>query len=386
MELRLKIKLSIFVFLSFIAAQAQNTFPANGNVGIGTTTPSYLFDVIKTSNDAVIRSKTTTAGAYVFLDSYIDGYYGLNLLSNGQTKWFLGGYGTTDFTISKQMGSSELFRINSLGNVGIGTYNPIEKLQVVGVGVFGSNGYGLIRIGRDDGTYLHIENTTSDRVISLDADAKYIQSGYNTDFQFANNTGIWNHNGSVGIGTTSPNARLDVVSYTNDNSDIFHITNHGQYLGFSRVDATGAWSIQGGQVGNNDILIAPTSGNVGIGTTTPTEKLSVNGNIKTKKLIVTQNGWADYVFNDKYYLRPLTQLANFIKENRHLPDVPIAKDVEKNGVDVGEMQALLLKKIEELTLYMIEQNKKTEDLIKENNEMKLQLRKFQIQINEKSKD
>ena len=89
----------------------------------------------------------------------------------------------------------------------------------------------------------------------------------------------------------------------------------------------------------------------------PTEKLSVNGNIKAKKLIVTQTGWADYVFDKNYTLMPVDSLSTYIKTHKHLPEMPTTKDVQNNGVDVGSNQTLLLKKIEELTLYIIEQHK-----------------------------
>ncbi|TMN70733.1 hypothetical protein CWB74_23720, partial [Pseudoalteromonas piscicida] len=74
--------------------------------------------------------------------------------------------------------------------------------------------------------------------------------------------------------------------------------------------------------------------NVGIGTTNPTEKLAVNGNIRAKKLIVTQNGWPDYVFSKNYKLKPLNEVDQFIKTNNHLPDMPSAKDVEEKGLDI----------------------------------------------------
>lgn len=114
--------------------------------------------------------------------------------------------------------------------------------------------------------------------------------------------------------------------------------------------------------------IAP-NGFVGIGTTSPSELLSVNGNIRAKKVIVTQQGWADFVFADGYDLPTLAELEKSIKENRHLPDVPSEKEVLENGLDLGDMQAKLLRKIEELTLYVIEQHKAIEQLKKENREI-----------------
>jgi hypothetical protein len=101
------------------------------------------------------------------------------------------------------------------------------------------------------------------------------------------------------------------------------------------------------------------TGNVGIGTTSPSQKLSVEGNISAngfitaKKVTVTQLGWSDYVFNKEYKLRSLKSLEGYINQYKHLPEVPTAKEVESKGISVGDSQALLLKKIEELTLYVI---------------------------------
>jgi hypothetical protein len=103
-------------------------------------------------------------------------------------------------------------------------------------------------------------------------------------------------------------------------------------------------------------------------------KLAVKGNIYAKKLKVTQSGWADYVFAPAYKLRPLKEVENFIQTNQHLPEMPSAAEVDKNGIDVGDNQVLLLKKVEELTLYAIEQNKKQEAQQKIiDNQMKLLL-------------
>jgi hypothetical protein len=97
-------------------------------------------------------------------------------------------------------------------------------------------------------------------------------------------------------------------------------------------------------------------GNVGIGTTNPTQKLSVNGTVRAKEVIV-DSGWSDYVFDESYELKALSETEAFIKAEKHLPDMPSARDVAEHGVSVGEMQAKLLAKIEELTLHVIEQQK-----------------------------
>lgn len=101
------------------------------------------------------------------------------------------------------------------------------------------------------------------------------------------------------------------------------------------------------------------NGSVGIGTTsTGTNKLAVEGTIAARRIKVTQAGtWPDFVFEPDYKLTSLTTIDAYIKENKHLPDVPSAAEVAKEGLDVGELNKILLQKIEELTLHMIEQEK-----------------------------
>jgi uncharacterized coiled-coil protein SlyX len=94
--------------------------------------------------------------------------------------------------------------------------------------------------------------------------------------------------------------------------------------------------------------------------------------VHTRKVRVDQSTWADYVFNSDYKLRPLHEVETFIQQNNHLPEVPSTKEVEENGIDLGDNQATLLKKIEELTLYVIEQNKKMELMQKEMEKLKKQ--------------
>lgn len=114
-------------------------------------------------------------------------------------------------------------------------------------------------------------------------------------------------------------------------------------------------------------LVYDNGTNVGIGTANPQYKLAVNGDIGAKKIKVTQSNWSDYVFDSSYLLTPLMEVARYIKEFKHLPDVLSEKEVIANGIDLGENQAVLLKKIEELTLYGIEQEKSLAE-----NKMKLE--------------
>lgn len=104
-----------------------------------------------------------------------------------------------------------------------------------------------------------------------------------------------------------------------------------------------------------------------------TYKLAVSGGILTEKVRVAINGtdfWADYVFEPTFKLKSLKEVEKFIKENKHLPDVPSTSDVTKNGIDLAETQAILLQKVEELTLYIIQQQKEIDKLKKGNRKKK----------------
>ncbi len=106
-------------------------------------------------------------------------------------------------------------------------------------------------------------------------------------------------------------------------------------------------------------------GNVGIGTTSPTNKLDVNGTIRAKEVIV-ETGWADHVFAPDYQLASLSEVEAHIKANQRLPGVPSAAEIGETGVSLGQSQTMLLEKIEELTLYTIDQEREIEQLKVEN--------------------
>lgn len=113
--------------------------------------------------------------------------------------------------------------------------------------------------------------------------------------------------------------------------------------------------------------------------------LAVKGEVVARKVRITQTGWADYVFAPSYELRSLQSVEEYIKEHGHLPDVPSAKEVENDGVDIGATQATLLRKIEELTLYVIEQGKNYENLKLSMVEQKNQIEKLRQLISNKNK-
>lgn len=200
--------------------------------------------------------------------------------------------------------------------------------------------------------------------------------------------------GNLGIGVDNPVEKLQIsnsLSYHDGGNKVlfFGATSVGdldntKYSGELRFDPTGGKLSMGV---SGTLTGAPITaftldrfGKVGLGTANPDERLTVKGKIHAEEIKVDLAVPADYVFQ-KYFtgsstLKPdyqmlsLTEIESFVKENHHLPNIPSAQEIKENGLQLGEMNNLLLQKVEELTLYIIEQNKRIEALeakVTENN-------------------
>lgn len=146
---------------------------------------------------------------------------------------------------------------------------------------------------------------------------------------------------------------------------------------FVNPTVTAATDFRAIETVTGNVILGSTSGNVGIRTTSPQYPLAVNGVIQAKEVLVN-TGWSDYVFDANYDLRPLAEVAAFVKQNHHLPDIPSAAEVQQKGVSLGEMQSKLLAKIEELTLHMIQADDSNKRLEKQNRQLQKRIARLEL--------
>jgi len=343
--------ISCLVALS-ISANAQWTLtgntvtltPTTANVGIGTTSPGAKLDVIGTTRtDLLLVNKPNTAANWNNL--WQSGFYDSDNATNApeSSGWFWG--------------------------INMGHRNN-------------NSGYRF-------GGQIAIRNSETSPTM-------YFRStnvnGSGTWAKVLHNVGNQTINGDLGIGTVNPEAhlhirggsgtvgvRMDLTDNPGGNNspmimwdarrgganNFFTLRQTGNVLLFERY--TGIPSIWDGRT---ELLGIHANGNIGIGLTNPGVKLDVNGTIRAHEVRVCIGQWCDYVFEDDYELMSLYDLSKFIKTNKHLPEIAPAVQVEAEGINLGEMNALLLKKIEELTLYVIGQNERMQILETEINKLK----------------
>jgi hypothetical protein len=200
--------------------------------------------------------------------------------------------------------NSDYAAIFKTGKVGIGTDNPFEQFQIGDRWTFHNGGTKII--------------------------------GYNYH---------WN-NGPERI----KDGKVSIIQFTS-----------GGAINFKTAPSDAA----GTPISWTDVLTLKNNGQVGIGTTTVQNGylLTIDGQVIAEEVKVQNSDqWYDFVFDDDYNLPNLSELEGFIKQNRHLPDVPTAKEVADEGINLGEMNGVLLKKVEELTLYIIKQQKEIDEL------------------------
>jgi hypothetical protein len=349
--------------------------PNAGNVGVGTTTPDKKLTVAGT-----IRSATTNTVAFFtqsdlglslqqanINNDFVNADKYLSILSHNMdhngTNWIRRNtYGNAWASVYNQhyydllftpdnptgthnesVNPTSYFRVSSNGKVGVGTITPTEKLTVNGhlhVGDFTTG------IGNGGANALLRLNERATLQSTVNGANDWTRAAFAQNIQWNNTNQKWDIPSSVSdFAMLKYESNGNVAIYTGTNTSAAYSITETELKQYQRFWITG-------------------DGRVCIGNINPGGyKLAVDGKVVARELKVTLNSWADHVFNKDYKLMSLAELEAFIKKNNHLPDIPSAKEVvEKEGIELGTMNAKLLEKIEELTLHMIEVNKQVSTL------------------------
>ena len=402
-----------FLNLNYVSNQLE--IPSV-NVGIGTTAPLNRLHVNFTPGnlnfDQAIRIQSNSGNLSVGrgggiitqnADVITGGIFGIREQNNwrGALSFY-----THNHSSGNAFGSTftEKMRLTSDGFLGIGTTSPLEKLHVNGkIRIEGNNSLIFNSTSSSDPynslVFRHQGNAkwVMDYATGSTQNLRFIKfdgSSSKTflNFDYANNQ-MEIPDVNVGIGTNDPMTRLDVR--TDQKSGV--LANFLSDGGISSGNEVNKWTMRLGRsfdypnrtldfgmisdsYGQNpSFFIAPKgveafrvteTGNVGIGTDNPDSRLAVNGQVHSQEVLVDMDGWSDFVFANNYHLQPLEKVEEFINENKHLPEIPSEAEVLENGIKLGEMDAKLLQKIEELTLHMIEMNKRVKLLEEENKKLK----------------
>ena len=362
------------------------TLLENGNLGIGATQPNEKLHIQSGALQLSHLGSEDNVSILKFAESTIYDEFEL--------KGMFAGSGAKNNSIKfRSYWSDNIFVLRGDGNVGIGTTTPREKLEVKDGSLRISNSTGVAygSLGKID----FFNSNSSSNTIAARIEGKrdnYSHNDGRLSFYTADVNGNLNEQmtinrfGEVGIGTTTPREKLEVkdgslrisnstgVAYgslgkidffnSNSSSNTIAARIEGKRDNYSHND--GRLSFYTADVnGNlNEQMTINRFGEVGIGTTTIPSgyKLAVDGKAIFEEVKVEIINGADFVFEDDYNLRTIEEVAEFIQTEKHLPDVPSAKEMEENGIGVAEMNMKLLQKVEEMTLYMIEMKKENDAL------------------------
>ncbi len=333
-----------------------------GRVGIGTSNPTDKLTVQTVTNTYGLSHTDGTAT----VSTYVGGAAGWLGTKSAHPLYFYTGGGSSKMTLS------------TAGNVGIGTTTPNAPLQFSNAAINRkivlydsfNNDHQYYGFGINGSTLRYqVDVPTSNHIFYAGASAS-------TSTELMRIQG----NGNVGIGLSNPNASLAVDrGIGTDGTAAFYGTQWVSHFNYSTAENT---YIRGGKnaakVFINDL---PGLGSVQIGpSTTPVGyKMSVDGKVICTELEVLVTPWPDYVFKPNYRLKPLNEVEKFISENGHLPNIPKAEEIENKALAVGNMSKLQMEKIEELTLYLIEINKRLKKVENENEVLKSELKAIKSQ-------